>query len=295
MPGLFGMTPDESKKIIIISDGTGRTAKRLLDAILAQYAGHEVAFDRESIYSGVRTITELNKILASLEGECLVIFSIISRGLRREFHHRLHEEGILHLNVLEPMLNTMAKFLGFHPKYRPGLLHIVDDSYYAKVDAIGFTVEHDDGLGHKVNEADLVIVGPSRTCKTPISMYIACNHGLKVANIPVFPHEDSKRQILSKVNGIHPCRVFGVTMRPEVLSQIREERSELLGGNAGKEIIESYHNVVSVQDEIEFFNRLCVQQGWEIINVTRRAIEEISTEILRNLSEEFEGIPEEDS
>jgi len=269
------------KKIIIISDGTGRTAKRLMDAVLAQYKQHEDHYSVECIFSDVRTRKRVDEIIRSLEGDCLVVFSIISRGLRRYLHRCLHEEEMLHLNVLEPMLNTMQKFLGFHPDYRPGLLQIVDDRYYSKVDAIGFTVEHDDGLGHQVVQADIVLVGLSRTCKTPISMYLACNHGLKVANIPVINDEISSQRLIERLRPVPNDKIIGLVMSAEVLASIREERAGLLAGeSAEREMISTYHDVSLVKEEVRFFRRLCTSQDWEVINVTRRAIEEVSAEIL---------------
>jgi regulator of PEP synthase PpsR (kinase-PPPase family) len=280
---------DDVKKIIVVSDGTGRTAKRLMDAVLSQYVGHESRFRVEGIHSSIRTINALDKIVDSLSGECLIVFSIVSGDLRKHLHVRLHESGILHLNVLEPMLKTMAKFIGFHPDYKPGLLQLVDDKYYRKIDAIGYTVEHDDGLGHQIEEADIVIVGPSRTCKTPISMYLACNHGKKVANIPVFPDEGATKRLLLRLEKVDQLKIFGVTMQPEVLAQIREARSELLAGRRSEKVlVEDYHDPAHVEAEVEYFKKLCYQQAWEIINVTRRAIEEVSAEILRNLQESYE-------
>ncbi len=278
---------EDVKKIIVVSDGTGRTAKRLMDAVLSQYVGHESKFRLEGIHSSVRTIRELDAIVDCASGEeCLIVFSIVQRDLRKHIHVRLHEAGILHINVLAPMLETMEKFLGFHPDYRPGLLQLVDDKYYKKVDAIGYTVEHDDGLGHQIEEADLIIVGPSRTCKTPISMYLACNHGMKVANIPVVPDEGVTNRLLLRLEKVNQLRVFGVTMRPEVLAQVREERADLLGGRESSKIfLASYHDIEHIEEEIKHFIRLCRQQNWEVINVTRRAIEEISAEILRSLEE----------
>lgn len=280
---------EDVKKIIVVSDGTGRTAKRLMDAVLSQYVGHESQFRVEGIHSSVRTIKALDKIVDSLSGECFIIFSVVSGDLRKHLHVRLHESDILHLNVLEPMLKTMAKFLGFHPDYKPGLLQLVDDKYYKKVDAIGYTVEHDDGLGHHIEAADIVIVGPSRTCKTPISMYLACNHGKKVTNIPVFPDDGSTQRLLLRLENVDERKIFGVTMRPDVLAQIREVRSELLGGRrSDKVLVENYHDPAHVEAEVEFFRKLCYRQAWEIINVTRRAIEEVSAEILRSLRESYE-------
>lgn len=273
--------PDTTKKIIIISDGSGRTAKRLMDAVLAHYKQYEKNYILESIFSKVRTRKQVDEIIEGLEGNYLVVFSIISRGLRKYLHKLLHDAELLHLNVLEPMLKTMHKFLGFHPDFKPGLLQIVDDRYYSKVDAIGFTVEHDDGLGHQIEDADIVLVGLSRTCKTPISMYLACNYGLKVANIPVIADEISSQRLIDRLDPLPDERVIGLVMNAEVLASIREERAGLLAGeDSGRKMIEQYHNVSLIKDEIRFFRRLCSSQNWDVINVTRRAIEEVSAEIM---------------
>ncbi len=273
--------PDTTKKIIIISDGSGRTAKRLMDAVLAHYKQYEKNYILESIFSKVRTRRQVDEIIKGLEGDYLVVFSIISRGLRKYLHKSLHDAELLHLNVLEPMLETMHKFLGFHPDFKPGLLQIVDDRYYSKVDAIGFTVEHDDGLGHQIEDADLVLVGLSRTCKTPISMYLACNHGLKVANIPVIADEISSQRLIDRLERLPDERVIGLVMNAEVLASIREERAGLLAGeDSGRKMIEQYHDVSLIKDEIRFFRRLCSSQNWDVVNVTRRAIEEVSAEIM---------------
>ncbi|MFH1891527.1 MAG: pyruvate, water dikinase regulatory protein [Candidatus Zixiibacteriota bacterium] len=275
---------DEVKQIIIISDGTGKTAKRLMDAVLSQYSGHEGEFRLGKIYSSARTREQLDKILDEIPDGCLVIFSIISSDVWTYLHDRLHDEQILHINILEPMLSTMEKFLGLHPEYKPGLLHIIDDSYYNKIDAIGYTVEHDDGLGHQLGEADLVIIGPSRTCKTPISMYLACNEGLKVANIPIFPGDQMKKNLLKRLEGIESCRIFGVTMNPDVLVFVREDRAEFFGGSgAGKAALDAYRDRSNVQQEITYLRNLCSSQGWQVVDVTRRAIEEISNEIMHRL------------
>ena len=179
---------NESKKIVIISDGTGKTAKRLMDSVIYQYRGQQVSYSLIEIYKEVRNKGQFDNVLKKIDDDYLVIVSIISDDLMKYIRKALDDRRILHLNVLEPMLNTMSKFLGVHPDYKPGILQIVDDRYYKKVDAIGFTVEHDDGMGKFINEADVILLGLSRTCKTPISVYLACNFGLKAANIPIIPN-----------------------------------------------------------------------------------------------------------
>jgi regulator of PEP synthase PpsR (kinase-PPPase family) len=191
---------------------------------------------------------------------------------------------ILHLNILRPMLITMSKFLGVRPDYRPGILHVVDHRYYEKVDAIGYTVEHDDGGGSMIEEAEIILLGLSRTCKTPISMYLACNFGIKVANIPIVPDDIIKTNILKKLAPLKKAHIIGLMMQPEVLAQVREERSQFLARDAAREErFSNYYDIREVRKEFRFCRELCESQDWETIDVTRRAIEEISLEILQNL------------
>jgi regulator of PEP synthase PpsR (kinase-PPPase family) len=268
-----------------MSDGTGKTAKRLMDAVLAQYSPREVEYSLVRIFHEIQSKEAFDKILQEIDNEYLVIFSIIKEDLSRYFHDRLAEKGILNINVLEPMLETMSKFLGVHPDYRPGILQIIDDKYYKKIDAIGFTVEHDDGRGQLHQEADLVLLGVSRTCKTPISMYLACNFGLKVANIPVVRHPAMDTNLLAKLSPVHREKIIGLVMQPEVLAHVREERSHYLAGNPVSLMeIQSYYDVREIRVELAFCREIFKTHNWQTIDVTRRAIEEVSVEILGRLS-----------
>lgn len=274
----------EEHNIVIVSDGTGRTARRLMDAVLVQYSHTDLQFSLVHTYQQVRSKKAMSKILREIDDEYLVLFSIISRELNQYFHRQLLERGILHLNVLEPMLNTMSKFLGVHPDYEPGLLHVIDDRYYKKVDAIGFTVEHDDGRGVLIEEADVVLLGLSRTCKTPISMYLACNYGLKVANIPVVRDATITQNLLSRLDGVSPDKIVGLLMQPEVLAHVREERSHLLAADdRSRAELQEYHDIREIGQEFRFCRELFEVRNFLTIDVTRRAIEEISLEILEKL------------
>lgn len=271
----------EIKKIVVVSDGTGKTAERLMDAVLAQYSDDEVGYTLERTYQQVRDEKTLDKIMTEIDTDYLVIFSLINRELAKYFHEQLAERWILHLNVLEPMLNTMSKFLGVHPDYRPGLLQIIDDKYYRKVDAIGYTVEHDDGRGALIDEADVVLVGLSRTCKTPISMYLACNHGLKVANIPIWREETIESNLVSRLAKLKRHRIFGLMMQPEVLAHVREERLLFLARTTPQQTqLREYYDLTEIREDLKFCRQLFNRREWDTIDVTRRAIEEISLEIL---------------
>lgn len=274
----------ELKKIIIVSDGTGKTAKRLMDAVLAQYNEYKINFVVENIFQEVRTKQRANAILKKIGADSLVIFSIISDDLRRHFHDKLHSREILHLDVLDPMLRTMKKFLGVHPNYKPGLLQVIDHKYYSKIDAIGYTVEHDDGRGYLLERADLILLGVSRTCKTPISMYLACNHGFRVANIPLIADQSYKRNLLKKLKDIDRKKIKGLIMKAEVLSMVRLERSHILAEDmVGKSKFEKYYDLREIRDELRFSREIFDELNIGTLDVTRRAIEEISSDILHRL------------
>jgi regulator of PEP synthase PpsR (kinase-PPPase family) len=158
------------------------------------------------------------------------------------------------------------------------------------VDAIGYTVEHDDGKGHLLHEAEIILLGVSRTCKTPISMYLACDYGYKVANIPIVLDDMLTDMLLRQLQKLDSPRIVGLLMQPEVLVQVREERSQLLtNGPRHHDDIESYCDRRYVVNEFRYSRDLFVRQGWLTIDVTRRAIEELSVEILEGL-----GLEEED-
>jgi regulator of PEP synthase PpsR (kinase-PPPase family) len=275
---------NDLKKIIIVSDGTGKTAKRLMDAVLAQYDEHKVNFIVEYIFQEVRTKQRANAIFKKMSNDSLVIFSIISDDLRRYFHDKLHSRDILHLDVLDPMLRTMKKFLGVHPNYKPGLLQVIDHKYYSKIDSIGYTVEHDDGRGYQLDRAEVILLGVSRTCKTPISMYLACNQGFKVANIPVIMDQHYKRNLLEKLKDIDRKKIYGLIMKAEVLSMVRLERSHVLAEDmVGKSKFEKYYDLREIRDELRFSREIFDELKIGTIDVTRRAIEEISADILHRM------------
>lgn len=284
---------DLSKKIIIVSDGTGRTAKRLLDAVLSQYDDQKIAYHIKKTYQAITSREQIDAIVGEITDDYLVVYSIISIELGEYFHELLDSKGILHLNVLRPMIKTLSKFLGVHPLYRPGLLQIIDDKYYRKLDAIGYTVEHDDGRGHRIEEADIVLVGLSRTCKTPISMYLACNFGLKVVNIPIIAEEVFRAQLIARTDKVGQDKIMGLMIDANELARVREERAALLMGSEDeRQTIMPYHDIVQVRNELRFCRMLFAKQDWEVVDVTRRAIEEVAAEILTTLKVKVDNTPE---
>jgi len=274
---------DETKNIVIISDGTGKTARRLMDAVLIQYYEKDIEFSLVNTYPQVRNPKKVDFVLEQIKDDYLVLFSIISHKLADYLSQKLSERRIIHLNVLRPMLDVTSKFLGVHPDYMPGKLQIVNDNYYRKIDAIGFAVSHDDGRGHHLEKADRVLVGISRTCKTPVSMYLACNFGLNVANIPVVEDAEWTKKLLERLLGVDSNRIIGLLMQPDTLASIRENRAKIIAGSpiSGSELTD-YYDVRKVAREYRYSAELFEKQKWRVIDVTRRAIEDISMEIVES-------------
>ncbi len=267
--------------IVIVSDGTGRTAQRLMDSVLVQFKGDDINLTLDKTFERIRDKKAVDRVLGEVRDDCLVLFSLISRALCDYFSAELAERGIPHLSVLTPMLDTLSEFLGTPPGHQPGILQVVDDHYYRKIDAIGFTVEHDDGRGRHHAEAELTLLGPSRTCKTPVSMYLACNYGIKVANIPLVADDAIVESLLHRLADAKPGRIVGLLMQPEKLARVREARAPLLfSNNTSHEERERYYGVRQVKNELRFSQRLYRQQGWKAVDVTHRAIEEVSREVL---------------
>ena len=269
------------KHIAIISDGTGRTAKRLADAVLVHYNRAEIAYEEPVIFADVRDKKTFDRILKKIDNSYLVVFTVISEDLNAYFCNKLSQKGYLHLNVLAPMLKTMSNFLGANPEYEPGILHRIDDRYYKKIDAIGYAVEHDDGRQQIGHDCEVVVIGLSRTCKTPICMYLACNFGVRAANAPLVGDMELDNHLISSLAELEPRKIIGLTMNADTLLKVREDRMPLLTGESSKvNGVADYADYHRIKEEIYYCNRLYRDQGWQPVDVTRRAIEEISHEIM---------------
>lgn len=275
----------ETKNIVIISDGTGKTARRLMDAVLIQYSDKNIEYSVIHTFQQVRDEPGVDDVLARIDDDNLVLFSIVSKELAYYLTGKLSERKITNLSVLQPMLDVISKFLGVHPDYMPGKLQIINDNYYRKIDAIGYAVRHDDGNGQYLGRADAVLVGISRTCKTPVSMYLACNYGLSVANIPVIIDDNWTEMILERLESVAPERIIGLVMQPDTLASIRENRSQTMvgTGEAGDQMMD-YYELRQVVQEYRYSVEMFESHNWRVIDVTRRAIEEISSEIYRQVS-----------
>src|SRR4051812_78140 len=262
----------------LLSDSTGETLALIAKACLAQFEGVEVL---RHPWPMVRSEGHLARVLDDVERRPgLVLYTLVNSTIRRELEKQSRRRGIHAVSVLDPVVHALAAVSGEAAKGRAGRQHALDAAYFARVDAIQFTIAHDDGIGtENWEEADIVLAGVSRTSKTPTSIYLA-NRGYKVANIPLVP-ESPPPPTLFELK--HPL-VVGLTANPERLIQIR--RNRLLSLTQSPET--DYVDRGAVKAEPAFARRLFAARAWRVIDVTRRSIEETAVAIVRLCTERVE-------
>jgi [pyruvate, water dikinase]-phosphate phosphotransferase / [pyruvate, water dikinase] kinase len=255
----------------MISDATGETMIAVARAASSQYT-HIRAI--EHVHSMVRTAKQLDRIIVDLEeAPGIVLYTLVDREMSTRLEAACRELGIPCASVLEPVLQLLQSYLGAAGTRRSGAQHVLDAEYFRRIDALNFTMMHDDGqLTGALDEADVVLVGVSRTSKTPTSIYLA-NRGVKTANVPIVPGIPLPAQ-LDHLK--HPL-VVGLVASPDRIVQLRENR--ILSLNAGGRDM-SYVDKAAITGEIAASRKLFAKHGWPIIDVTRRSIEETAAAIM---------------
>jgi regulator of PEP synthase PpsR (kinase-PPPase family) len=273
-------SPLQALHLHLLSDSTGETLDMLAKACLAQFDNIEAI---PHLWPMVRSEGHLDRVLDDVaKRPGLVLFTVVNPTIRRELEQKCRRRGIHAVSALDPVLDALAAVSGEPAKGRAGRQHALDAAYFARVDAIQFTIAHDDGLGpENWEEADIVLAGVSRTSKTPTSIYLA-NRGYKVANVPLVPASPPP-SILFTLS--HPM-VVGLTANPERLVQIR--RNRLLSLNQAPET--DYVDPDAVNAELGFARRLFADRGWPVIDVTRRSIEETALAIVKLYGERLESL-----
>jgi len=259
----------------LLSDSTGETLENIAKAGLAQFDGVETI---KHFWPMVRSQGHLDRILLEIaQRPGLVIFTLVNNEIRKRLESRCHALGLPSVSALDPVIDALSQLLGQQALARPGRQHMLDAAYYARVEAIQFTIAHDDGLiPEDWEEADIILTGVSRSSKTPTSIYLA-NRGYKVANVPLVVESPPPPSFYSLV---HPL-VVGLTTSPERLIQIR--RNRLLSLNQSPET--AYVDHEKVVAELSFARRIFSDQGWPVIDVTRRSIEETAAAIINLVNE----------
>jgi regulator of PEP synthase PpsR (kinase-PPPase family) len=254
----------------LVSDATGETLIAVSRAVAAQYQG---VASIEHVYPLVRTSAQLERAISEIEASPgIVLFTLVDKDLSNRLEAACRETGCPCLSVLQPIFDLFQSYLGTTSTSRPGAQHTLNAEYFKRIDALNFTLLHDDGqVLDNLEHADVVLLGVSRTSKTPTSIYLA-NRGIKTANVPLVPNVPLPRAIESLRNPL----IVGLIATPERIVQIRQNR--LLALNADQE--SAYVDRMSVAEEIAQSRRLFAQHGWPTIDVTRRSIEETAAGII---------------
>ena len=254
----------------LLSDSTGETLENIAKAALAQYDDVETV---RHFWPMVRTETHLERILQEIaHNPGLVLFTLVNPEARNALESRCRAMGLPAIAPLDSVNDALSLLLGQRAKARPGRQHTLDQAYFARVEAIQFTIAHDDGIGSEDwEEADIILAGVSRSSKTPTSIYLA-NRGYKTANIPIVP-ESPPPPVLFALK--HPL-VVGLTTSAERLVQVR--RNRLLSLNQAPST--PYVDPDTVTREVAYARRMFADNGWPVIDVTRRSIEETAAAVI---------------
>lgn len=259
----------------LVSDSTGETIENIAKAALAQFEQVEV---RRHFWPMVRSPAHLDRIMADLLAHPgLVLYTLVNPTLRTAFERRCRDAGLTAVPALDPVVDALSTALGQQAKGRPGGQHSLDAAYFARVEAIHFTMAHDDGLQpENWEEADIVLAGVSRSSKTPTSIYLA-NRGYRTANIPIVPESPPPANLYSLRNPL----VVGLTTSADRLVAVRRNRLTVLGAGAH----DRYADAEAVQRELAYARRMFADNDWPVIDVTRRSIEETAAAIIQLVEE----------
>jgi len=264
------MMQDKKFYIHLVSDSTGETLEGIANAALSQFEGVNVS---RHYWPLMRTSMQMERVIEDIaEQPGLVMYTLVNDDIRSTLESCCSERDLPTISVMDPLINLLATYFGTKSAGKPGLQHTMDSEYFNRIEAVQYTMSHDDGqLSHDLKDADIIILGVSRSSKTPTSMYLA-NKGFRTANIPFVPNcplPDGFDTITDKF-------VVGLTTSPDRLAQIRTNRLRSI-----KEESETdYTDIDLISEEVLACRRYCNEHGWPVIDVTRRSIEESAVAIL---------------
>jgi regulator of PEP synthase PpsR (kinase-PPPase family) len=263
------MNPPKKKvHVFIVSDATGITAEMVISAVLVQFKEIEPVFKR---FPYIKTKEQIKAILSQAEAvQGIVIYSLVSQELRAWVRREKRKIDIYTIDILGPLLERLGKIWNLNPILNPGLFRGIGEESFRLAESIDFTLRHDDGQGiETISMADLVILGVSRTSKTPTSLYLSCNNNLKVANIPIILNMKPQDKVFTL-----KMQIVGFTLSAERLAFIRQKRLKYAEST-------DYTDITQIRKELEYshyiFNKI---KGLQLIDVTNNSIEEIANKII---------------
>jgi regulator of PEP synthase PpsR (kinase-PPPase family) len=257
--------------IFAVSDATGKTCETVVQAALTQFSTTQILLET---FSNVRTLKKVQDILqraSTVNG--VIIYTMASPKLRQKITELGRLNGVPTVDILGPVLTRLSDLLEISPLAKPGLFRQLDSDYFKRIEAVDFTIKHDDGLGlASIAAAEIVLLGVSRTSKTPVSIYLSYR-GWKVANIPIVFNEE----LPGEIHGIEQKKIIALTINPRRLEVIRCQRQLKLKADA----YSNYTDIEQIRREVLFAMRQFEQWRWPILDVTYKSIEETATEVMR--------------
>ena len=258
----------------LVSDSTGETLHSIARATLVRFEESQVVSHRWSL---IRTRLQLDRVLQGIAAEPgPVLFTLVDRSLRHALEERCERLGVTALSVLDQVIELLQAQIGAKPHEKRAAQHVMDADYFRRIDAMHYVLAHDDGQGVAgIADADVCLIGVSRSSKTPTCFYLA-NRGIKAANVPIVPGSPLPPDLATA-----QCPVVGLTIDVAALIEIRRHRLKLIGADGVRQDTSDYLDLESVKAEILAARRLCTQHGWPVIDVTRRSIEETAATVLQ--------------
>lgn len=263
-------------RFFIVSDSIGETAELVAKAAASQY---EQGLDTVLLkrFSHVEDETQLKEIaFLAKQQQAVIIYTLVKSKMRDRLQRECQKNGIHCIDLLGPVVERLSEELDEEPLEEPGLVRQLDDDYFKKIEAIEFAVKYDDGRDPRgILKADIVLIGVSRTSKTPLSQYLA-HKRLNVANVPLVPEVEPPEELFE----IDPSKCFALTISPEKLNTIRKERLLVLGLKDDA----NYAQLDRIKEEIEHFQKVTAKIGCKVIDVTNSAVEETANIILSTIN-----------
>ncbi|WP_129730785.1 pyruvate, water dikinase regulatory protein [Ectobacillus funiculus] len=271
---------NQKEIVYVVSDSVGETAELIVKAVAAQFNGDYVEIQH---YSYVQQIEDIENVIAlSKQSSSIIVYTIVIPFLKKYLDQRAREEGIVVIDLINPLMEAFVQKFKTDPKCEPGLMRKLDANYFRRVKAIEFAVKYDDGREPQgLKRADIVLIGISRTSKTPLSIYLA-HKGLNVANIPLVPEIAPPAELFEI--GRNTC--VGLVISPDKLNEIRRERLKSLGLTAQA----SYANLDRILEELDYAEKIMKRLGCPVIDVSNKAVEETADLILAMLKKRKVGV-----
>lgn len=269
------MAAEKKPVVYVVSDSVGETAEFVVNAVASQFDSGRIELHREPFLTSVERLKEI--VEEAARRKSMIAYTLVLPHLREVIVSEAQRFNLPIVDVMGPMLEAFSKIIPVDPRLEPGLIRRMDEDYFRRIAAVEFAVKHDDGKDPRgFQQADVVLVGVSRTSKTPLSMYLA-HRKLKVANLPLVPEVDPPQELF----WLAASKIIGLTIDALLLREIRLERLNALGLKISSE----YASIERIEEELDYTRKIVRRLGCRVFDVSNKAVEEVAGKILYAVKE----------